>query len=403
MAYSELVKDFGRIRSYMREFYVYGFKSRSQYDEKSLRSYDNERRRVESWLGEYMRFTRDASGKTVFLSVDSRRIPRNPLYRALGAKSFTDRDVTLHFYILDALAEGEAMTCARLLEHMEGYLAHFDGSFTLDESTLRKKLKEYVALGLLIQEKRGREVLYRRSPERGPELSSWGEALAFFSEAAPLGAVGSYVMDRLPRTEDLFRFKHHYLLPALDSEILYRLLAAIRDRRAVNITVRERMTRLCPLKIYAGTQTGRQYVLGYAYDRKSLTFHRLDTIDRVEEGGEEPEYEAYLDRWRAFSRHLWGVSAGRGRRVEHLEMTLCYGPGEAHIPRRLRREKRCGTVEDLGPGRVRFSADVYDPREMLPWLRSFLGRIQSLTCTDASVTETFEQDRAEMEALYGIQ
>ena len=56
MAYSELIKDFNKIRAYIREFYVYGFRSRDEFDAKSARSYDNERRRVESWLGKYMRF-----------------------------------------------------------------------------------------------------------------------------------------------------------------------------------------------------------------------------------------------------------------------------------------------------------------------------------------------------------
>ena len=63
MAYSELIKNFERIRDYMRQFYVYGFKHRSEYDAKSARSYDNERRRIESWLGDYMRFTKTAEGK----------------------------------------------------------------------------------------------------------------------------------------------------------------------------------------------------------------------------------------------------------------------------------------------------------------------------------------------------
>lgn len=72
MAYSELIKSFSRIRDYMRAFYVYGFKSREEYDEKSARSYDNERRRIESWLGDYMAFRQEPSGKNVFLSVDSR-------------------------------------------------------------------------------------------------------------------------------------------------------------------------------------------------------------------------------------------------------------------------------------------------------------------------------------------
>lgn len=56
MAYSELLKSFHRIRPYMRSFYVYGFRHRQEFDAKSARSYDNERRRVESWLGDYMKF-----------------------------------------------------------------------------------------------------------------------------------------------------------------------------------------------------------------------------------------------------------------------------------------------------------------------------------------------------------
>lgn len=35
MAYSELIKNFEKIRSYMREFYVFGFKSRNGYDRKA--------------------------------------------------------------------------------------------------------------------------------------------------------------------------------------------------------------------------------------------------------------------------------------------------------------------------------------------------------------------------------
>ena len=144
MAYGELIKNFEKIRDYMREFYVYGFKSRDEYDKKSARSYDNERRRIESWLGDYMYFRQDASGKNVFLSVDSRAIPHNPLYQAFKAKSFTDNDIILHFYILDLLADGETMTVRQIVEGIsERYLSKFNGTSELDESTIRKKLKEY--------------------------------------------------------------------------------------------------------------------------------------------------------------------------------------------------------------------------------------------------------------------
>ena len=116
MAYSELVKNFERIRDYMRQFYVYGFRSRTEYDRKSPRSYDNERRRLESWLGDFMRFRQTPDGKQVFLSVDSRALSGNPLYNAFKAKSFTAGDVTFHFYILDLLRDGTPRTAQEILD-----------------------------------------------------------------------------------------------------------------------------------------------------------------------------------------------------------------------------------------------------------------------------------------------
>ena len=62
-SYSELIKNFEKIRAYMRDFYVYGFKSRAEYNGKSSRSYDDERRRIESWLGDYMGLVRTPEGK----------------------------------------------------------------------------------------------------------------------------------------------------------------------------------------------------------------------------------------------------------------------------------------------------------------------------------------------------
>ena len=171
-----------------------------------------------------MAFRQDAAGKNVFLSVDSRQIPHNPLHKAFKAKSFTNKDITLHFYLLDLLAGGGALSCREIVDRIDGeYLSHFSGTFSLDESTVRKKLKEYEALGLLQAEKHGREVFYRRTDGEPFPLDSWADALAFYSEADPMGVVGSFLMDKLDGGPDVFRFKHHYILHALDSDILFQL------------------------------------------------------------------------------------------------------------------------------------------------------------------------------------
>lgn len=408
MAYSELIKSFERIRSYMREFYVYGFKSREEYETKSARTYDNERRRMESWLGDYMTFRQDTSGKKVFLSVDSRRIPQNPLHKAFKAKSFTDKDITLHFYIMDLLADGNALTSREIADHIsDDYLAHLNGDFSLDESTVRKKLKEYEALGLLRSEKSGREVRYRRTDENTPDLERWADALAFFSEEDPMGVVGSFLMDKLGARSDIFRFKHHYILHALDSNILCDLLLAIDERRAVELTMtslrsgREYRRTVCPLKIYVSTQSGRQYLLGYHYQGRHMTFFRLDTIQKVVPGSVEKQYEKYLGYQAKFDQHLWGVSTGPDHNLDHLEMTIHYEPGEEFILHRLEREKRHGSVEILDSQTCRFTADVYDASEMLPWIRTFIGRIVELKCSSQFVVDTFLNDLRQMSALYG--
>ena len=126
MAYSELIKNFNRIRDYMREFYVYGFKSREEYNKKSARSYDDERRRMESWLGDYMQFRQNSDGKNVFLSIDSRLSCHNPLYTAWKAKSFTDGDITLHFILFDILYLPDVeLSLNDIMERIDAYLKKF--------------------------------------------------------------------------------------------------------------------------------------------------------------------------------------------------------------------------------------------------------------------------------------
>ncbi len=404
MAYSELIKNFEKIRSYMREFYVYGFKSREGYDAASARSYDNERRRIESWLGEYMGFRRDSRGKTVFLTVDNRSVPHNPLYRAFKARSFTDNDVVLHFAILDLLREGKPMTVRETADRLAAeYMAE---DRVPDESTVRKKLKEYERLGLLTASKVGRELAFRLAPSE-VDLASWEDAVSFFSEADPLGVVGSYLLDKGGRHPDLFSYKHHYLLHALDSQVLYDILLAMREKRRVELTsfaARKKELRthtVLPVKIYISTQTGREYLLAYHFRFRRPMFFRIDNIRKISPGDMETQMDRYAGFYGRFRENLWGVSTGAGHSLDHLEMTVQILPGEEYILRRLEREKRCGRVEAVDGQTYKFTADVYDALEMLPWLRTFIGRIIKLECSSEPVTRRFYGDLEAMRRQYG--
>ena len=267
MPYNELIKSFSRIRDYMREFYVYGFKSRDEFTKKSARSYDDERRRVESWLGEYMRFRHTPDGKNVFLSIDSRLSRHNPLYKAWKTRSFTDGDITLHFLLFDVLSSPEiSLTLNGITEKLDGYQKGFSSPKVFDASTVRKKLNEYIREGLVVSEKEGKTLRYRRAAE-GPACDT--DALDFFSEIMPCGVIGSFLLDKGESHPDHFAFKHHYITSAMDSEILCALFEAMREKRFVTVESLNRQKdltaayRVIPLRILISVQSGRQYLMAY--------------------------------------------------------------------------------------------------------------------------------------------
>ena len=409
MAYNELIKNFNNIRDYMRDFYVYGFKSRDEYTRKSARSYDDERRRLESWLGDYMQFRQSAEGKNIFISIDSRASEHNPLYKAWKAKSFTDGDITLHFLIFDILYSPDIrLSIKQIMEEIDVYLSQFPDEKMFDESTIRKKLREYADEGLIVTEKKGRYILYRRSGDvRLPSK----DVLDYFSEVLPCGVVGSFLLDRFDKYENPFTFKHHYITSAMDSEVLCALFTAIMEHRNITLKMLSRdkdkfiESRVVPLKIMISVQNGRQYLMAYVPRFRRITSFRADNIISVTLEEISEQYDKLQETLKSMLPHIWGVSTQSrfGERLEHVEFTVHYADNEQHIRNRLEREKRCGTVEHLDNNTSRFSADVYDSLEMIPWIRTFICRITDIYFSNKELEEQFKNDLKAMYALYNLE
>lgn len=409
MAYSELVKNFNKIRDYMREFYVYGFKSRDEFTKKSARSYDDERRRMESWLGDYMKFRQTPDGKNVFISIDSRVSRHNPLYKAWKAKSFTDGDITLHFILFDILSSPEiSLTLSEITEEIDVYLCEFTEPKMFDESTVRKKLKEYVSEGLVVAEKRGKTVSYRRAEET--ELCD-SDVLDFFSEVSPCGVIGSYLLDKFDDGNDYFAFKHHYITGAMDSEVMCSLFMAMREKRHITLETinrhRDRISEnhVIPLRIMISVQSGRQYLMAYTPCFKRITSFRTDNIVSVKMDDVCDRFDELREKLDGMMPHMWGVStqSTSGQRMEHVEFTVKYADHEKHIHQRLEREKRCGYVEKIDANTSRFSADVFDASELVPWIRTFICRITDYSFSNKDLEKQFGDDIEEMYRLYGIE
>ena len=411
-SYSELIKNFERIRAYMREFYVYGIKSREDYKSKSTRTYDDERRRMESWLGDHMSFVRTPEGKNVFISIDSRVSDHNPLYKAWKAKSFTDGDITLHFILFDILYAPEVeYGVSELMEIIdEKYLSIFDEPMMFDESTLRKKLKEYTELGIVSSRKVGKSLVYRRTEDNIsiPDMHT----LNFYSEIAPCGVIGSFLLDKTEHEEHPFDFKHHYITSALDSGVLAMLFEAMRTKSVITVSNMSRKrdeprrNRIIPLRVFISVQNGRQHLLAYQPDFNCIKSFRIDYLSNVKIEETTPRFDELRASLDEMQTKMWGVNTKRNRHgeehVEHVEFVVKIEPGEEHIIRRLNREKRVGTVEKIDDNTYRFYADVYDTMEMIPWIRTFICRIIKLNFSNRTAENQFKTDLGTMYSMYGL-
>ena len=410
--YSELIKNFERIRAYMREFYVYGIKSREDYKSKSARTYDDERRRMESWLGEYMSYIRTPEGKNVFISIDSRSSDHNPLYKAWKAKSFTDGDITMHFIIFDILHAPDIEYSLPELVNIidEVYLSCFDAPMVFDESTLRKKLKEYIDLGIIRSRKVGKRMLYSRTPDDVTMPSP--DTLGFYSEIAPCGVIGSFLLDRCEHDEHPFDFKHHYITGALDANVMALLFDAMRKKCSVTVSNMNRKrdeprrARIVPLRIFISVQSGRQYLLAYNPEANAITSYRLDYLSAVRIEEPTPRFDELRATLDGMQSKMWGVNIKhhkyREHNTEHVEFLIHIEPNEGYVLKRLMREKRCGTVEQVDDCTYLFKADVYDTTEMIPWIRTFICRIIKLNFSNRTVENYFKNDLLRMYEVYGL-
>lgn len=395
MPFSELVKNLVQARRYLRDFYLFGYRTREEYE--TGRSYDNERRRIESWLGESMLRTRAPGGRSVSLCLDASDEPRNPLYALWGTKSFTRNDILLHFLLLDLLSDGPPLTADEAADALAERWGKVFGT-----AIVRLKLNEYAELGLLNRTDSGRRHRFALASLRAADLGEdLLEAVDFFTEAAPFGQFGARIQDDLNRVNTLFRFKHAFPVHTLDDGNLLALLTAMDSGRTAVLKHRDRTVAGTPVKILFGLQSGRRY--GVLHEDGKFFVCRLDRVDAVGLGEPDPESGAGREAFEALLPRLWGASLPHPLRSEPVRMVLSVDPErEGYVTERLRREGRGGTVTERGDGTVVYEHRVADSLEMLPFLRTFIGRILKLKGRNRWMIRRFHEDLLRMAALYAL-
>ena len=405
--FNELIKHFNKVRTYVRDFYIYGFKSRMDYPETGRRTYDNERRRIESWFADYIQYDYDPGRKkTVAITLDSNRINSNPLYNVWKTKSFTNNDIMLHFFLLDLMRDGIPRNMETITDELqERYGVLFE------VQTVRNKLIEHEQYKLVSIKKEGRQHIYTACPDGfsgHPGLyRSLKEAVSYYQTAAPFGFIGSTILDSLLCRNEHFRFRHDYLVHTLEDEVLLPLLTAISQKRQITMQVKAAgnghlSEHLCiPLKIRVSTQSGRRYVCVRRMANGRLTTFRLDNIQDVTLLHPEPEYDCYLDGYDKNISRVWGVSFGSGRKPEQICLRISLDEmTEGYLIDRINREGRQGQLMKIQPGIYEYTIECWDSAEIIPWIRTFTGRILDFTCSNRQVEQRFWHDMRMIQSMY---
>lgn len=407
--FQELIKNFSNIREYVRDFFVYGFKTRNDFKQKSPRTYDNQRRRLESWLSPYIRKDYVPGGANLSLSIDSNVLDTNPLFQVWKTKSFTNNDIVLHFLILDSLQNDSPLTAEEITDML---LSKYDALF--DIQTVRRKCNTYAKEGMLQKQKIGKTVSFSLDNT----LTNWlktneniHDALAFYQMAGNFGIIGNVLSEHLDFQNHTFRVKHSFFVHTLEEEILLKLLDAMDKKLMIHLEIKSSknenyISAICiPLQIFTSARSGRRFLCAYISKGKRFTCYRLDTIKKVIPFENAENYEELLTKLCRNRPHLWGVSfqSQERRRLDTLAMTIwALEPTENYIVDRLKREGRGGTVTKTARNTYRYEIQVFDCNEMLPWVRTFIGRILSLECTAKPVEKRFYDDLQTMYHMYGI-
>lgn len=152
-AHAELIQSFQKIRSYIRSFFIYGYKSRMAYLKNTTSStYADYLRRIDNWLNSFSHSTRSDNNESVhFLRLDAHEISSNPFYMPLKTRSFKSIQMTMHFYLMDLLRKNpQGCTKQKIISSLNNDYFYRDVIFKdFNPNEPEKMLQQYVEQRLL--------------------------------------------------------------------------------------------------------------------------------------------------------------------------------------------------------------------------------------------------------------
>jgi len=399
------IRDYERIRKYLRSIYVYGFFSREDFEAAgigSAKDYDFGSRLIrevfpnledsELWNDKkkYLRFQRryTASGEN--------RLSDSYMLRSISE----NKELPELLWLLSDLSRRKA-ALGELSSLAETRSEDGESKYSMT----RRRALELMEYGAV--EKRGDEFCLRDDPLKGLTVRQLGQLWDYirFSEGTthPRAAAGflrrTLERELMRRGEEAsgetpFLLRHNVNSNVFDEELVHQLLAAVADRRRVLLDLqgREAQADCLPVELRIDVRLGRWYLVGMG-ERPVIC--RVSGIRGLTVGEQvsEAEWQEAAQRAQAAFAHS-GCSGLLREEPVLVEAKLHFGR-QVGLRNQFVRELRLGTVVEKEDGEY-YQALVNDPVELVPLLRSFAPWVQVLPGDhdlDTRLREALEQMR----------
>jgi hypothetical protein len=408
--FNELIKNFDKIREYLRVFTVYGFKQRDDFIHKSVRTYDNEKRRIQSYLYQYTLEKITPRGKSIYINFDYMNINTNPLFEGFKTKSFTKNDIMLHFILLDILNNNKLTINEIYDKLLIDYLNKFDNYRMIDIRTIRIKLNEYIGYGLM-KSKKETKIIYSLNenaldtiPKKA--LENLFYAASFYQNSSLCGFLGNFILERYQKEQSFFSMNNYNFSNTVDELIVFDLIEAIKIKSKISLFHNNNSKKtVLPLKLIDNIEQGRRYILVFNYMVNQYMIYRLDKILKIEIlKTKDLEFSKKLNIANAILSSTWGVSLNgmdQPKNFEKWDLILNLNETtQKHIIKKLKSGHKDSILQKVGTNSFHYSINLLDANEIIPWIRKFIGYITYIDSTNKFALNRFINDIKTLKEYY---
>ncbi|MGN1032900.1 MAG: helix-turn-helix transcriptional regulator [Intestinibacter sp.] len=420
-----LIREYERIRHILRDFYIFGCFTKADYINKrgvGESKYDKEQKKINAYLPDGFIHKKTKNRNVIqFCKYNMFKDRENYIANTFRCKTFTDKDITSYFYILQFLNGGQPLGASELSEKLNNI--KYGEVNNYDRKTIRPKLGELLTAGYITSDGHPTRPKYSLKEDilkdfTNQEIEDMCIMLELVKNKEMLQAPFLFLQKKLELylyynreienvDKDLFLHKHSHLFNVLDNEIVIEILRAIEQKSYIEVTLisgkQDKVFTVIPVKIIHDMIYGRQYLFGFSEFFDDFAVNRIDRIKKIEikEKVEDDKLSEILEK-SSVEEKLWCTSSLSNKEDTLVKIEFKFDEEEEYyILNRIKREGQNGKVTRLEQGRYLFEIEVKDPQEMIPWIRSFGERAKIIESGDFEIEERIVSDWRELLDKYG--